>query len=262
MAKPQAVPWVLLRGLTREAGHWGAFPACLASALGIDEGMLHAPDLPGNGLRWRENSPTRVEAIMAACRAEVRAQGVLPPYHLLALSLGGMVATAWALSYPDECQSLVLINSSLKPDCSLLERMRPQALRVLPGLLWSEADRRESSILRLTSADPLRHAEILSRWRELAAQHPVSRWNALRQLLAAARFSATEAPSVPTLILASNGDRIAKADCSARIADRWGAMFMRHPSAGHDLPLDAPDWVADQVRRWSTINAKGACDSG
>ena len=36
--------WVLLRGLAREARHWGEFPACLASRLA--GARLVAVDLP------------------------------------------------------------------------------------------------------------------------------------------------------------------------------------------------------------------------
>ena len=38
--------WVLLRGLTREARHWGGFPERLGAALGVE---VHCLDLPGNG---------------------------------------------------------------------------------------------------------------------------------------------------------------------------------------------------------------------
>ena len=46
--------WVLLRGLTREAGHWGGFGATLARALaaGAPDGRpprIVALDLPGHG---------------------------------------------------------------------------------------------------------------------------------------------------------------------------------------------------------------------
>ena len=75
--------------------------------------------------------------------------------------------------------------------------------------------------------------------------------NALRQLLAAARFRApARAPQRPVLVLTSRGDRLVHTSCSEALARAWGSPLARHPGAGHDLPLDAPDWVVAQVRQW------------
>ncbi|MBC8056975.1 MAG: alpha/beta fold hydrolase, partial [Rhizobiales bacterium] len=82
--------WVLLRGLTREQRHWGAFPAAFGERVGA--ARVIALDLPGNGELHGEASPTRVEAMAAHARADLQRRGIAPPYHLLAMSLGAMVA--------------------------------------------------------------------------------------------------------------------------------------------------------------------------
>ncbi|MGZ5181847.1 MAG: alpha/beta fold hydrolase, partial [Ramlibacter sp.] len=79
--------WVLLRGLTREAGHWGGFSAMLARATG--EAVLPL-DLPGNGRRSGERSPTSVAALVDDCRRQLPASRV--PAVVVAMSLGAMVA--------------------------------------------------------------------------------------------------------------------------------------------------------------------------
>ncbi|EER57837.1 hypothetical protein AcdelDRAFT_4590, partial [Acidovorax delafieldii 2AN] len=38
--------------------------------------------------------------------------------------------------------------------------------------------------------------------------------------------------------------------CSLAIARHWQCALALHPQAGHDLPLDAPQWVIAQVQRW------------
>ena len=86
--------WILLRGLTRERRHWGALPALLRDALG---GARVLPvDLPGNGefasLRSSANVPDMVDFV----RRVALESGVPGPYRVLAMSLGGMVATDWA----------------------------------------------------------------------------------------------------------------------------------------------------------------------
>jgi hypothetical protein len=34
------------------------------------------------------------------------------------------------------------------------------------------------------------------------------------------------------------------------IARRWHCSIAIHPTAGHDLPLDAGDWVAKEILAW------------
>jgi pimeloyl-ACP methyl ester carboxylesterase len=79
----------------------------------------------------------------------------------------------------------------------------------------------------------------------------VSGANALRQLWAAARFSTPRAaPQLPLLVLASAADGLVDPRCSQRLAQAWGAPMRTHPTAGHDLPLDAGAWVACEVAAW------------
>lgn len=244
--------WVFLRGLAREARHWGDFPTRFRAAFDgeLAAGDILTPDLPGNGRRHAEPSPTRVEVMMEACRRELRAQGRPPPYHLLALSLGGMVAVAWAARYPEECRAAVLISTSLRPYGALHERLRPNAWLTLLRMLGASGAARERAILALTSARAAALADVMPAWDGYARECPVSRRNALRQLLAAARFRAAEKPAIPLLILAGAGDRMVNPRCSQRLARAWDADLMLHPTAGHDLPLDDGDWVAREVRAW------------
>jgi pimeloyl-ACP methyl ester carboxylesterase len=244
--------WVFLRGLTREARHWGDFPDRFRAAFAGAPGEVHivTPDLPGNGRRHAESSPSRVEAMMEACRHELRQSGRPPPYHLLAFSLGGMVAVAWAVRHPEECRAAVLLNTSLRPYSPFHQRLRWRAWPTLLGLLVAGGEARERAILRLTSTRAAELGAVLPDWTAWARECPVSRRNALRQLLAAARFSAPEAPPIPLLLLAGSGDRLVDPRCSRGLARAWGARFAAHPTAGHDLPLDDGDWVAEQVRAW------------
>ncbi len=242
--------WVFLRGLSREARHWGDFPETFRAILGESAGDILAPDLPGNGRRRHEASPTTVDAMMEACRRDLREQGRAPPYHVLALSLGGMVALAWARRHPEECRAVVLMSSSLRPHNPFPQRLRPGAWPVLLKLLLAEPAGREAAILELTSADPEAHRQVLPGWLAYARECPVSRRNTLRQLLAAARFSMPDRPPVPLLILAGANDRMVDPRCSETLARAWGVDFALHPTAGHDLPLDDGEWVARAVADW------------
>ena len=167
------------------------------------------------------------------------------------MSLGGMVAAQWVLQQPEVVRELVLINTSMRPFNPFWQRMRPTSFLVLLKLALTGATPQvwEREILRLTT-NHARH-DVLPEWREERVQRPVSGVNAMRQLLAAARYRALEqGPRVPTLVLAGEHDRLVAAQCSKEIAKRWGTGLQLHPSAGHDLTLDDGPWVAAAVRHW------------
>lgn len=244
--------WVLVRGWTREARHWGGFTANLQARLPAGDRVL-AVDLPGNGKRHAQASPRHVDGMVQAVRAALPAHGVQGPVVLMALSLGGMVALRWACLHPGEVAGCVLINSSVRGLAPFWQRLRPSSyMRVLellrPGLHLAERERR---ILALTSNLRSHEAALVGQWASYAQQCPVTRLNVLRQLQAAARFRMPEIlPAVPMLLLASEGDRLVSPQCSRAMAGRWQAPLRLHPAAGHDLPLDAPDWVVSETLRW------------
>lgn len=243
--------WVLLRGLTREAGHWGEFPDQLQRAW--PGAQVLAVDLPGNGRLWREPSPLRIAGYVAPVRAQLRAAALRPPVAVLALSLGAMVAAEWARQHPGELAGMVLVNTSLRPFSPVHHRLRPAQyptlLRLASGL--PDAVSAERLVLQMTARSADAAARVLPHWVALREQHPVSAPNALRQLWAAARYRAPqEPPGVPLLLLAGARDALVDPRCSRRLAEQWQVPLQQHPQAGHDLPLDDGAWVARQVRDW------------
>ncbi len=269
--------WVLLRGLARESRHWGPFPVTLADALGGAAGAPAGPapiitvDLPGSGCAHHLRSPVTVHAMADHCRSELRARGVRPPYCLLGLSLGGMVATAWAGTAPQEVERLVLVNTSMRPFSRIHERLRPRNYaQLLRMALWPLSDRAaEEAVLAMTCQGAAGTApggdadgadELLAEWVEIRRSAPVARANALRQLIAAARFTAPRAaPAAPVLVLTSANDALVSTRCSQQLARAWQCPIASHPSAGHDLPLDDAPWVARRLQAWltSTANVDG-----
>ena len=240
-----STPWLLLRGLMRETRHWGDFPARLAAA---GQTSTYTLDLAGNGLRYRETSgPTVPDMADDVADQWQRLRG--GPVRVLALSLGGMVAAEWARQAPHTVTELVLCNSSFRPYSAPWERFQPRALSKLLRLLLTApaALEIETEILRLSSNRPEAHAAQLCDWVQWRQQCPVSAGNVLRQLAAAARYRAAPAPAGATRVLSSAGDRLVSPRCSQRLAAAWKVPLALHPSAGHDLPLDDPDWLLAQL---------------
>ena len=237
-------PWILLRGLTREAAHWGSFVEAFEHAL--PGARVVVQDLPGNGLLHRAVSPATV-------------RGMVDAFRVLAMSLGAMVATEWARVAPEELVGCVLINTSLRPFSPFSQRLRParylQVLRCVAP--WSSPLTIEKTVLRMTSNLDHARGAVVEDWVALRRQRPVSASNALRQVVAAARYTApVAAPLVPVsdspriLLLASQNDGLVSCQCSQAIARAWGVPLRMHPSAGHDRPLDDAQWVIGQVRSW------------
>ena len=249
----EVVNWVFLRGLTREARHWGSFTSQFEARLAPSQ--VTTLDLPGNGEFHTQTSPLTAEGIVAFARQQLLAQGIKPPYALLAMSLGGMVATRWAQRYPDEVSRLVLINTSRRPYSSILQRLRPGNWLALLALAWRWHDRpyAEHSIHRLTCNQTAQRDTDLVAWQQIRRSAPVSSANALRQLMAAARFvCAPQTPRCPALVLSSRADRLVNPLCSTQLAAAWQVPHQVHPWAGHDLPHDDGPWVCEQVADWIT----------
>ncbi len=258
--------WVLLRGLTRDRRHWGDFPQQLQQALqqgrvggaspqrSDDSPEVLTPDLAGNGARWAERSPGTVAGMVEDLRQELARQGAQPPYRLLALSLGGMVAIEWARRQPQELRSLHLVNTSVRPWSPLWQRLRPQAWPTVLGALLRPTDARglQRRVLTLTSrrwsADSVEGQALLAQWVQWQRDCPVQAANVLRQLWAAARFRApVSPPACAVFVQAGQGDDLVNPACSQALAQAWGVPLWRHPWAGHDLPLDDPQGLIQRL---------------
>lgn len=240
--------WVLLRGLARDRRHWESFPSRLAATLGEGASVL-TPDLPGNGEMHHLRSPSKVPDMVQAYRKQLAGSSRV---HLLGLSLGTMVAIEWARRYPDEVASLVLVNGSAGGASRPWQRLRPEAACALAcaALPGRTPEGRERTIVGICS-NLAGHDAVIARWARYAREAPTSPANAARQLLAALRYRwPASRPDVPALVIASTADRLASAECSIEIARRWGWPLLLHPTAGHEIALDDPGWLARQCARW------------
>ncbi|PSJ46160.1 alpha/beta hydrolase [Zobellella endophytica] len=244
--------WILLRGLMREGRHWEDFPDQLRQCLPGHRLLL--ADLPGFGAADHQQSPAAMAPITDWLRWHWREALSEGPVRLLALSLGGMVAIDWASRYPTDIDALVLMNTSLAGLSPFYHRLHPRVYWPLAKWLLWERDpiRQETAILHLTSRLHATDNNIIARWAQFAREHPASRLNTLRQLLAALRYRPpAHRPPAPMLLLSGLADRLVSPRCSQALADAWQLPLRRRADAGHDLTLDAPAWVCAQIADWS-----------
>ncbi len=250
--KNQSTNWVFLRGLSREAAHWAEFPRLFEEKFPGAKAM--AIDLPGNGEFHAQNTPTSLIGIVEHVRETWSKRNPTPgsPVHLFGMSLGAMVSLQWMQRYPGEIASSVLINTSLRGFSPFYERMSPSAYGLLLRVfIESDTRSREELILRLTSQKKDWDENELRQRVKIQEKHPVSKWNAIRQIGAAlSTVDSNQRPPQPVLILNSLGDLLVHPKCSQAIAKAWSAPIERHAWAGHDLVLDDPQWTLESLAKW------------
>ena len=245
--------WLLLRGLTRESRHWGEFTRQFASATG-DEVL--PVDFPGSGALCADASPSSVSGLVDALRCQVAARAIKLPVNVLAMSLGGMVATDWAQRYPQDIARVVLINTSMRPFSNITQRLRPRNWLSLAKIAFAwnnpnKAEQHETAIHQLTCRQVEHRSSDIALWSHIRRSAPVKASNAFRQLFAAARYVCRpEPPLRPLLVLSGKGDDLVDPACSTQLATAWHLPHQQHPRAGHDLPHDDRSWLCEQVLAW------------
>lgn len=233
--------FVLIRGLGRESQHWGEFPNYLERAT---QGKVYCVDLPGTGKRLKDPSPFDLSLIVD----HVRAVHTLPQtFSLVGISFGGMIALNWAERFPKEVENLVLINSSASNLSGVLKRLTPSAIRKLLKFGFiKDAGHREALVLDMITNHPQDKEKILRHFTGIATDRPVRYLTYLSQLYCARSFHAPK-PQARALVLRSLADKLCDPSCSEALAKHLNATLKSHPSAGHDLPLDDPQWVSAEI---------------
>ncbi|MBX3640656.1 MAG: alpha/beta hydrolase [Nitrosomonas sp.] len=244
------VRFVLIRGLMREARHWGVFTTMLQQQ--FPDAQIITPDLPGNGRLNHQTSPDTIAGMTEALRAQVTACQNL---RLIAISMGGMIAIDWMSRYPAEVKSAVLINTSARHLSPFYHRLRLAAGLHIVKMFFHSPIQREADILALTSNKWADNRSQLAIWQAWQRQNPVSFKNAINQCLAAIKFSIRSYPYQPMLVIAGKADRLVNYCCSVRLAQVLRAEYIQHETAGHDLPLDEPEWLVDVIQAWTTSNS-------
>ncbi|MDO6685043.1 MULTISPECIES: alpha/beta fold hydrolase [unclassified Agarivorans] len=243
-------PIVLIRGLVREQRHWGFFKTVLQQTL--PERKILSFDIPGNGSLANLRSPLSIAELRQSLRIQLKLSPLeINKVDLVAISLGGMLAVDWADKYPQEIHSITLINSSNAAFSPFYQRLRWQSYLKVWGILFAKTDRqRQQRIMNVTSQFPALHGDVVENWLAWSKEHVVTKTNAFSQLKAAMLFKLAIKPVVSVLVLSSQQDQLVSAECSGQLAKHWACTHKQHTSAGHDLPLDAPDWTAKQIQAW------------
>lgn len=238
--------FLLLSGLMREQRHWGEFPEILQARFPGSE--IFIPDIPGNGRNFRTCSPDSIEKITDFVRQQQAPKS--DRLFLIGQSMGGMSAIDWMQRYPEEISCAVLINTSARPYSPFFHRLRWTCYPSILKLAFQKPAQQEKTLLNLLSNLKNQDGTLLQDWRTWRRQYPVSQKSVFNQLLACTVFKSTEKPQHPVMIAASKTDRLVDFRCSVSLHQAWQTAYQEHPYAGHILPLDDPDWLAEKIENW------------
>jgi pimeloyl-ACP methyl ester carboxylesterase len=244
------VSYLLIRGLAREGAHWFDFPDALAARSGA---RVERVDVAGCGTQRGRAPVPSVPWLARDVAGRFRQLASSAPgsrWVIIGLSLGGMITLELCRLLPGCFERAVIINASsrLTP---IGERLRPRGgLTLLRALGSSDALARERNVLAITSSLPSASRErYAERAASIAAERPPSRVSVLAQLVGAAGFvpPPRNALSVPLTFVCSRRDRLVSPRCTRDLAAFYSGAVLEHPWAGHDLPLDDPDWLCERL---------------
>jgi pimeloyl-[acyl-carrier protein] methyl ester esterase len=245
--------YFFIRGLIRSQFHWYQFPAIFEQVAQQQDAEVKAVlfDIPGNGERYQQATPFSIAAMADDISQQIQhyltTHSISPDskLHLVGISMGGMIAAALAEKNTINLASVHIINSSFANLSPFWQRMRlPAVINLLPNL-W-RTDKRERTILKWTSNKPSAIA-LAPKWAAEAKQHPLSLRNACAQLWAASHYFVGKKPALNSFVYCCQEDRLVSWKCSQRLALHWQVSLDCEQTAGHDLPLDNPNWLAEKI---------------
>ena len=238
--------WIFLRGWGRDSRHWGSFIESFQNEFPHDE--IYLLDCPGSGEFSEKNCPASVPKIVDILAARWQEIHSVEKSHIIALSFGGMLAIDWMSRYPEMIDSAIVMNMSAKNWSPFYKRLRYQVYMDFLSLPFQSIRRREEKIIDLTSNLYSSRQSLAELWMAYDLKNPTTKMNVLRQLWAAMHYSLPEQmPKQPILLLNSLADQLVNPSCSEVISKKWSLPLKRHPTAGHDMTLDCPQWVISQI---------------
>lgn len=219
----------LLHGWGMHSGWWSSQVDWLSKRY-----RVHLVDLPGHGVNHAielSADPDQVAAVVAAH---------LPPCHLVAWSLGGLIAMKLALNHRHLCHSLTLVASQAcfvsHDDHDL--GMQPEVVAGFAHSLDQDtwATLKRFIALEVHGSDTMK--QDLPRMRSLLMQQPLPDRSALQsglKILQQTDLSASLGSlECPCLLIGGGHDRLVRPEALEAMRDRIeGARLCMIPSAGH-----------------------------
>jgi pimeloyl-ACP methyl ester carboxylesterase len=231
----------------------------------LDCRSLHAVDLPGHGHSGHleavggyhvADHVAAVEQVMLALGGE--------PVDLVGHSLGALVASLHAATFPGRVRRLVLIEglappveSHVGPAERLARHVAARLRPARPGRSYRDVESAVAARLAATPMSPDGARNIVERSLERAADGGL-RWRSDRRLLLPAPVDFTEPQAVaflgsircPTLVIKASDGLPVDADLEARLVGSLPQATTVVIPGGHHVHCDAPQACAEAINQF------------
>jgi pimeloyl-ACP methyl ester carboxylesterase len=240
----------LVLGIAREPKHWKSAIEVLQQTFPAFE--IIALKNPGTSVHCKMNVPLSIEAQVEFLKKQYdTVKG--DTNYFVGWSMGGMIVSLWAKLYPKDINGMTLITTSFGSLTRLpLYRLRPLIIPSILTAIFSKGMKREEMMYATICNNETNKQALLPEWLAIQAEHPITGVNILRQVVACVRFVGTSLiQQHPVLIIGAPNDKLVNNKCSTSIAKMWKkAKYIEHPTAGHDVFLDEPQWVSIEMKKW------------
>ena len=242
-------PLVLLGGLGYSSWQWHKMAPLLARRF-----LVITPDNRGVGLSSKPPGPYTASLLAADTVGLLDALGI-ERAAVMGHSMGGFIAQALALEYPQRVSKLILAATNFGGPRHV--PITPQAMAVLSDLRGDAVTRFKNGLAVSTAAGfAERNPQVIEEWLTWRAANPVDPAAYQAQMAiglalldeSAAFERKLPALAVPTLILFGAEDAVvppANAELLARQISHSEVHIL--PNAGHFFPLEAPEAAAQVV---------------
>jgi 3-oxoadipate enol-lactonase/4-carboxymuconolactone decarboxylase len=231
---PGGAPLVMLHSLGTTSDIWDAQAAALARSFRVIR-----PDMRGHGLTGCTPGPYSM-ALLADDLAGVLDALQVNQAHIAGISIGGMIAQAFAAAYPGRAESLMLVDT---------------AMAIPPAESWTA----RAATVRAEGIGAIEDA-VIARWvtpgfagapetaglRAMLTRTPVEGYAAAAEAIAAADLtSGTSALSVPALVVVGDQDASTPvASAEALQGAIAGASLIVIEGAAHIPTVEKPEEVS------------------
>lgn len=222
------------------------FPQILIPGFMLEEtlwdDMITAFATPQAFIRVSLKGDLDMDGLVEKVAAETTGRSVL-----VGFSLGGYVARAFALKFPERVAALILIATSLRPDTSAQQAMKQAAVaassnKPFRGLSLSAIRRslHPSHAFDNALIDRIRAMGVGLGHQTFAAQIDLGR-----------KRGDTCAIQCPTLIVAGRDDALRSLEEAEELRDAIpGAELRIIEDTGHMIPLEQPARLASVIEKW------------
>ncbi len=230
--------FVYLHGAASDKTFWLSLSRLVAERFPNHPGILL--DLPGHG----ESPGKALNSIAAYAEAveDFLNDNDLKKVFLVGHSMGGAIAQTVAARNPDKAQGLVLVSTGARLG------VNPMILQLFGNDLPTAV-----SLLRQTAFGPSAPeaiaAEVEKRMLTIDPQNAVRDFSACDAFDGRAQLAAIRCPA---LVAVGEHDQLTPTKLNRRLAESLNADYREIPEAGHMLPLEAPEILAEAIADFVT----------